>query len=78
MKRTIRRTAANRVAAIAIAAVVASGSAFLASPFVSMGDTRAADKVYWSDQQAPFMYGTDEATIHAGDKFNVKDSRYRV
>ena len=66
------------MAAIAIAAVVASGSAFLASPSVSMGDTGTADKVYWSDRQAPFMYGTDEAAIHAGDRFDVKDSRYRV
>lgn len=66
------------MAAIAIAAVVASGSALLASPSVSMGDTGASDKVYWSDRQAPFMYGTDEATIHAGDRFDVKDSRYRV
>lgn len=78
MRRNIRRTAADRVAAIAIAAVVASGSAFLASPSVSMGDTGTADKVYWSDRQAPFMYGTDEAAIHAGDRFDVKDSRYRV
>ena len=63
---------------IAITAAIAAASmATLLAPSVSMGDT-GSDKVYWSNTQAPFMYGTDEATIHAGEKFDVKDSRYRV
>lgn len=78
MRRIIRKTAAGKIVIIAITAAAASSSLLFASPSVSRGDTGSADKVYWSNTQAPFMYGTDEATIHVGEKFDVKDSRYRV
>lgn len=77
MRKVIKKTAAGKIVMIAITAAISSSTFLFASPSPSMGDT-SSDKVYWSNTQAPFMYGTDEATIHAGEKFDIKDSRYRV
>lgn len=77
LRKAIRKTAAGKIAMVAIAAAISSSAFLITSPSMSMGDT-SSDKVYWSNTQAPFMYGTDEVTIHAGEKFDIKDSRYRV